>query len=309
MTLNVTLTAMHGRALFSLLTMHDGALLERPATEVARSLAIDTSGATRHLAALKKAGLLVPVRRYGVKLVLPDQGWVWHRHKRGLPCHGCLVEQGLHAAEIHDVLTTHFTTEQTTCSRYVMEGQMGIQDAIKRIKGEVQIHERARGRRGASKRQAQILLTFYTTARRRCTPGYQPTAGDGKKAAQATRVLASRLVSQELYQKYVEYAFGVFERMKRGSMKYPPVAFLKSETIIDNFVGSLGRRQINVERAYEMMQKKGLGSVDPGLAVSIARNCWEQDLAPPPGLEDDLAKAVDLIMSRITDIGYRSEPA
>lgn len=185
---------------------------------------------------------------------------------------------------------------------------MPVGKAVAKIKGQIELHEKRRGRKQPSQRAAMLLLSFYTKERRQHFSAYRPTRGDQSKAEKVVCRLESRHVGQDLFEKYVAHAFELFPRIVRGKKApgFPPVAFLSSETVIDNFVADLGERRMNVERAAEMLEKAG-HKADPSVAATIARNCYELDLAVPKSIDEDLRAAVVFVLEHFGDIGYRPD--
>lgn len=296
------------RALIALLNFGESDLRRRPASTLADVLAVDLSVAHRHIAALKGAKLVERIGRYGVRVLAPEQGWTFHRHdKRGFclgRCSGVMLE----AASIHHVVSDHFEPGFDVCCTYKVGEQMSLRNSIREIKGKIELHEKKRGRMSTSSRTALLLLSHYTKARRRASGSYAPTAGDKKKAAKVVKNLASRLIGPDLFGRYMEHAFDVFPRIVKGpkAPKFPPVAFLSSETIIDGFAATLGRRKMDVDKAAAMMEKCKIAA-DPGIAVMIARNCHEDGIEIPTTISDELREGVEFVLNHFAEIGYKPE--
>lgn len=291
-----------GRVFFSLLTLPKDDLLYRPASAAAENLGLGVSTVHRHIAALRKAGLLGSARRYGAEIVFPSGGWTYHKHPPGELC--LMADSVARSPEtMLDAVTTG-----GLCIRCAPGKQMAKESLVKKMRGIVDIHQKKRGRPSTVKeRHARLLIGAYTKERRKKAPGYSPTRGDSAKSRKVVSRLASRLIEQDLYRKYVTYAFEAYERIVRekyDGAKIPPVAFLSSETIIDGFLSTLGRREIDVEKAQDLLRRAGMDA-DPGLAVTIARNNLEEIAGIPDGLDEDLHAAVLFVIEHIEHIGYR----
>lgn len=298
----VAVSATEGKALFVLLSLPNAELLRRPVSALADATGVSRPRAQRIVSALKQCGLIQQSGRYGIKIVVPTRGWTYHRHPVGAPCFGAVeMSSGKEMRAAIDQVA-----ECVVCPR--PEGIMSRKAVVERLRGELALHERTRGRpSSATSRQGRLLIAAYTAARRRFTPGYRATGGDFKKAGKVVRTLATRLIGQDLYKDYVAYAVAAFGRItkkKEGAPPCPPVAFLGSETIIDGFVGELPPRTLNVERAQELLRKAKI-EADPGMAVTIAKNLLEETAEMPEGLPDDLERAVRFVVEHIEHIGYR----
>jgi len=309
---SATLTPAQQRALFTLVVTEDGPLLERPVTALAEAMGVDTSVAQRHLAALAKAGFVKKQARYRVVVLAPAEVRC-HSHPKGDPC------PGFAGQVVYDLMATTVATvradfrcdarRDARCRRYLLEGRMGNRSAKQVVKGWAEVYSSSSPPAGRERnRQAQMLLAFYTKRRRRLHVGYQPTRSDTTAAAKAVAGMKTRFITAGLYESYVDHCFVVFAGMMARQGKAvipPPLNFLKSANVMDGFLAELGPREINVEAAAKVLAEAGMGTLDPGLVMTIARMTMETGDPLPPATPADLAGAVKLVVERFQDIGYR----
>lgn len=303
---SITLSGDEAETLFAFLRILTLDHCTAPVTMLAQSIGVPVATASRRLSKLSGLGLLDKIGRgaYRPSEVAID----YHRHAPGEPC--------LRITRTSSSLMTGIAdTVAATDEGCIISGghRVGTSAFAKAGKGKVAVYETAKPRKRMAKTQldalANLFMHAYAEFRRQYDPGYQPLPGDYKQAASVVRAAKTRFVDPPLYTAYIEYATDVYRGFKnvRSPFAVPPVATLKSHTIMDGYVSTLPKRRINVEKAKQVLLAKRIDVPNVAVAVAIARRAMEESESIPSGLPEKYKVAAQAVMDNFYDIGYSYE--
>lgn len=256
------------------------------------ALGLNKSTCSRHLTTLREAGLLESGNLGGIAVVEPSGGWSVHRHDHDDPCPGMIVDSSPSAK---------------SCTRIAP-----VYSLASKISKSLSLHVKDKRNQKSivNARESEIFVQFYRRARRRMDAGYTITPGDRKAATQIVSRFRELMVGADCFEDYIYSGFDLFHKIRRdneGMARWAPMNFLKSDYAIDAFVAGLGRREMNVEGAQKMLTEAGHTGVSAGMVCTIARRCWEEETLPPDTISPEYKAAVEFVLTRYRDIGYRSE--
>ena len=153
----------------------------------------------------------------------------------------------------------------------------------------------------ASQRDVTVFQRIYTTARKKVDVGYDAPEIPTGTARKVASKLRNKHVDQTLWPQYVDEAFRFFSFV--SGRRYPPLAFLASDTMIDRFASTIPPRKINMERLRKFL-KRICSEEDPDLVAAILRTALECDATPPQSVPRQIRHAVSLAVASFKAIGY-----